>query len=115
MTFIIKQPVLSYNAKKALVKGIIIGVVPALSYLLVVVITTPNLTAACCLLTLPVMINSPIIFGLGIGLGAQVFLSAYSKSLGCKIDKKRKGAFGVGTGSTALSTFFSFFSLIPLG
>jgi hypothetical protein len=114
MTFIIKQPVLSYNAKKALVKGIIIGVVTALSYLLVVVITTPNLTAAAAI-NAAVMINSPIIFGLGIGVGAQVFLSAYSKSLGCKIDKKRKGAFGVGTGSTALSSFFSFFSLIPLG
>jgi hypothetical protein len=31
------------------------------------------------------------------------------------MDKKRKGAFAVGTGSTALSSFFSFFSLIPLG
>ena len=114
MTFITKQPVLNYNAKKALVKGIIIGVVTALSYLLVVVITTPNLTAAAAI-NAAVMINSPIIFGLGIGVGAQVFLSSYSKSLGCKIDKKRKGAFGVGTGSTALSSFFSFFSLIPLG
>jgi hypothetical protein len=114
MTFITKRPVLSYNAKKALVKGIIIGVVTALSYLLVVVITTPNLTAAAAI-NAAVMINSPIIFGLGMGVGAQVFLSAYSKSLGCKIDKKRKGAFGGGTGSTALSSFFSFFSLIPLG
>jgi hypothetical protein len=78
MTFITKQPVLSYNAKKALVKGIIIGVVTALSYLLVVVITTPNLTAAAAIIA-AVMINSPIIFGLGIGVGAQVFLSAYSE------------------------------------
>ena len=113
MTFT-KQPVLSYNAKKALVKGSIICVVTAFSYLLVVVITTPNLPAADAINAV-FKVNSIVIFGLGIGVGAQVFLSAYSKSLGCKIDKKRKGVFGVGTGSTALSSFFSFFSLIPLG
>ena len=55
-----------------MLKGIIIGVVTALSYLLVVVITTPNLTAAAAI-NAAVMINSPIIFGLGIGVGAQVF------------------------------------------
>ena len=45
MTFNVKKPVLSYNAEKALVKGIIIGVVSPVSYLLVVAITTPSLPA----------------------------------------------------------------------
>src|SRR5712691_8334019 len=35
--------------------------------------------------------------------------------MGCRVDKKRKGIFGVSSGSTALSGFFSFFSLVPLG
>jgi hypothetical protein len=37
--------ILSYNAKRALVRGIIIGIVTTIVYLAVVVITTPNLPA----------------------------------------------------------------------
>jgi hypothetical protein len=113
MSFTIKKPVLSYNAEKALVKGIIIGVVSTLSYLLVVAITTPSLPAIAAI-NAAITVNSVIIFGLGIGIGTQVFLTNYSKGLGCIIYKKRKDMFG-GAGSTALSSFFSFFSLVPLG
>jgi len=35
--------ILSYNAKKALLKGLIIGIVTTIVYLTVVVITTPSL------------------------------------------------------------------------
>ena len=56
-----------------------------------------------------------IIFGLAIGVGTQVFISSYSKGLGCRMDKKKKGIFSAGSGSTAISSFFSFFSLVPLG
>jgi hypothetical protein len=114
MTFTTVKPVLSYNTKNALVKGIIIGIVTTLSYLLVVVITTPNLPAISAIYA-SIRANSGIIFGLGIGMGAQVFISAYSRSLGCKIDKQKIGVFGGGAGSTALGSFFSFFSLVPLG
>jgi hypothetical protein len=114
MTFTTVKPVLSYNTKNALVKGIIIGIVTTLSYLLVVVITTPNLPAISAI-DASIRANSGIIFGLGIGMGAQVFISAYSRSLGCKIDKKKIGVLGGGAGSTALGSFFSFFSLVPLG
>ena len=51
---------------------------------------------------------------MGIGIGLQVFLSEKSKMLGCKLDVKRK-AFGGNSGSTAATSFFSFFSLVPLG
>lgn len=114
MTYAAIKPILSYNAKNALVKGIIIGTVTTLSYLLVVVITTPNLQAFFAI-DASVRANSGIIFGLGIGMGAQGFISAYSKSLGCKTDKKKLGLLGGGAGSTALGSFFSFFSLVPLG
>ena len=60
-------------------------------------------------------INPIIIYGTAIGVGVNTFISSYSRGLGCRVDKKRKGIFGVSSGSTALSAFFSFFSLVPLG
>jgi hypothetical protein len=108
------QVSLSYNAKKALVKGITVGVATALIYLAIVIITTPNLPATSAI-NAAFKVNSIVIFGLAVGIGMQFFLTTYSKGLGCKIDRKRKGIFGGGSGSTAVSSFFSFFSLVPLG
>jgi hypothetical protein len=106
--------ILSYNAKRALVRGIIIGIVTIIVYLAVVVITTPSLPAIAAI-NAAFKINSIVIFGLAIGIGTQVFISTYIKGLGCRLDKKKKGILGTGSGSTALSSFFSFFSLVPLG
>ena len=113
---------LNYNAKKALVKGIIIGSLTIVIYLLVVIITTPSLPPVSAI-NAAFKINSIIIFGLAVGVGAQVFISSYySKSLGCRIDKKKKKKKTKGifrnvssSSSTAISSFFSFFSLVPLG
>jgi hypothetical protein len=106
----------SYNIiiKKSLVKGIIIGIITAIIYLAIVVVTTPSLPAIAAI-NAALKVNSIVIFGLAIGVGIQFFLASYSKSLGCRIDKKRKGIFGGGSSSTAISSFFSFFSLVPLG
>jgi hypothetical protein len=100
--------------KKSLVKGTIVGIVTAVIYLAIVVITTPSLPAIVAI-NAAFKVNSIVIFGLAIGVGIQFFLASCSKSLGCKIDKKRKGIFGGGSSSTAISSFFSFFSLVPLG
>jgi len=51
---------------------------------------------------------------MGIGIGLQTFLSEKSKMLGCKLNVKKK-AFGGSSGSSAVTGFFSFFSLVPLG
>src|SRR5919199_2656691 len=80
---------LNYNAKKGLVKGIIIGSLTMVIYLLVVVITTPSLPPIFAI-NAAFKINSIIIFGLASGVGAQVFISSYSKRLGCRVDKKEK-------------------------
>jgi hypothetical protein len=109
-----RQILLSYNAKRALAKGTIVAVIAALIYLAIVVITTPNLPATAAI-NAAFKVNSIVIFGLATGVRIQFFLTSYSKGLGCKLDKKRKGIFGGGSGSTALSSFFSFFSLVPLG
>ena len=108
------QLLLSYHAKRALVKGTIVAVVTVVVYLAIVVITTPSLPAIAAI-NAAFKVNSIVIFGLAIEVGIQFFLTSYSKGLGCRLDKRRKGIFGGGSGSTALSSFFSFFSLVPLG
>jgi hypothetical protein len=108
------QILLSYNARRALVKATIVAVVTAVVYLAIVVITTPSLPAIAAI-NAAFKVNSIVIFGLAIVVGIQFFLTSYSKGLGCKLDKRRKGIFGGGSGSSALSSFFSFFSLVPLG
>jgi hypothetical protein len=103
----------SYNARNSLAKAITVGGITVLIYLLIVVMTTPNLPAATAITT-AFALNSLIIFGVAGGVGTQIFLSSYSKGLGCRIDK-RKAIIGPGSGGTAFSSFLSFFSLVPLG
>ncbi|KEQ57061.1 hypothetical protein AAA799E16_00628 [Marine Group I thaumarchaeote SCGC AAA799-E16] len=94
-------------------KATIVGVLTVVIYLAVVVATTPALEPYAAI-SAAFQLNSIVIIGMGIGIGLQVFLSEKSKLLGCKLDVKRK-AFGGNSGSTAATSFFSFFSLVPLG
>jgi len=96
-----------------ILKSIIIGLVTIVGYLTVVVLTTPALPPAAAI-DAAFQINSIVIFGMGIGVGLQIFLLEQSKKLGCKLSIKRK-AFGGNSGSAAVTSFFSFFSLVPLG
>lgn len=98
---------------KPLTKAALVGILTVVVYLSVVVITTPALEPAASI-SAAFQLNSIVIVGMGIGIGLQVFLSEKSKSLGCKLDVKKK-AFGGNSGSTAMTSFFSFFSLVPLG
>ena len=94
-------------------KAIIVGIITIIVYLSVVVITTPALEPLAAI-SAAFQINSIVIIGMGIGIGLQVFLSEKSKSLGCKLNVKKK-ALGGNSGSVATTSFFSFFSLVPLG
>lgn len=132
---------LSYNTRNALVKGIVVSIITTIVYLVVVAITTPNLPSSVAL-GAALRINGIIIVGLAIGVGIQVFASTYSRGLGCRLDERRKylrqqnrkdfwrvfrisgrtGNSGSGSGSgwgagggTIMSSFLSFFSLVPLG
>jgi hypothetical protein len=128
---ILRNPIqrpLSYNARKALLKGVIVGAITAAVYLTVVVVTTPNLPPSAAI-NAAFTVNGIIIVGLAVGVGVQVFASSYSKGLGCRIGDRRKyapkkgirkffsrsGGGGSSGGSTAVSSFLSFFSLVPLG
>ena len=98
---------------KPIQKASLVGVITVVLYLSVVVITTPALDPLAAI-SAAFQLNSIVIIGMGIGIGLQVFLSEKSKLLGCKLDVKKK-AFGGNSGSTAATSFFSFFSLVPLG
>ncbi len=104
---------LSFNAKRALLKGLVVGVIVTIAYLTIVVVTTPNLPAATAITT-AFTINPMIIVGVATGVGAQVVMTSYSKTLGCSL-RGRKGLMSAGSGGTAFSSFLSFFSLVPLG
>ena len=98
---------------KHIQKAILVGVITIVVYLSVVVITTPALGPLDAI-NAAFQINAIVIIGMGIGIGLQIFLSEKSKMLGCNLDMKKK-AFGGNSGSTAATSFFSFFSLVPLG
>lgn len=98
---------------KPITKGILFGAITIAAYLTVVVVTTPALPADAAI-SAAFELNSIVIIGMGVGVGLQMFLAEKSKILGCKLSVKRK-AFGGNSGSTAATSFFSFFSLVPLG
>jgi hypothetical protein len=98
---------------KPLLKGILVGTVTVVVYLGAVVATTPAL-APIDAISAALQLNSIIITGMGIGIGLQIYLSSYAKSFGCRLAIKRK-TFGGNSGSTAFTSFLSFFSLVPLG
>jgi predicted membrane channel-forming protein YqfA (hemolysin III family) len=97
----------------ALVRSIIAGSVSLIIYLLVVLITTPNLTPLATI-NAALKVNWLIIFGLALGVGLQVYVSSYGRNLGCRITNRRKSTLA-SSGSATISSFFSFFSLVPLG
>ena len=94
-------------------KAVLVGTMTIFVYLTVVVFTTPALEPLAAI-NAAFQLNSIVIIGMGIGIGLQVYLSDKSKMLGCRLRIKRK-AFGANTSSTAVTSFFSFFSLVPLG
>jgi hypothetical protein len=110
--------------KKSILQGGIISSITIISYLLIVVFTSPNLPATASI-SAALQVNSPVIIGLAIGTGIQGFVISYRKKINdgnkceIKINNKKKGflhssSTGNGLGA-ALSSFFSFFSLVPLG
>ncbi len=98
---------------KPIKKGILFGIITIVAYLTVVIVTTPALPPDAAI-SAAFEINTIIIIGMGLGVGLQMFLAEKSKMLGCKLNIKKK-AFGGNSGSAAATSFFSFFSRVPLG
>jgi hypothetical protein len=104
---------LSTAKKNALLRGLIAGLFSLTIYLLIVVVTTPNLSPLASL-SAAFRANWIIIVGLSAGVGSQIYLASYGKSLACKTSTHKQSIVG-SSGGTAISSFFSFFSLVPLG
>ena len=94
-------------------KGVLVGALTVVIYLTVVVMTTPALVATDAI-SAAFQLNSIVIVGMGIGIGLQIFLAEKGKLLGCSLDSKKR-TLGGNSSSTAATSFFSFFSLVPLG
>ncbi|RNJ78992.1 MAG: hypothetical protein D9C04_06205 [Nitrosopumilus sp. B06] len=92
-------------------KGVIVGSITVIVYLLVVVLTTPALDPLAAV-SAAVQLNYIIIAGMGVGIGLHMTVSEKSKLLGCGLERKKM--LGGNSGAAATS-FFSFFSLVPLG
>jgi len=103
----------TWSSMNSIKKSILVGIMTVVVYLTVVVFTTPALEPLAAI-NAAFQLNSIVIIGMGIGIGVQVYFSDKSKVLGCRLNVKRK-AFGGNTSSTAVTSFFSFFSLVPLG
>lgn len=93
--------------------GLVASTATLLLYLFVVAITTPNL-APLTSIQVAFRLNGHILLGSSIGMGIQTFLVMYSRRLPCPISKKKVTLAATGT-STAVSAFFSFFSLTAVG
>ena len=93
-------------------KGALAGSATVAAYLLVVVATTPALDPPAAV-GAALQINYIVIGGMGAGIGLQVFLSEKGRTAGCRLDPRR--TLGGNSGSAATTSFFSFFSLVPLG
>jgi hypothetical protein len=94
--------------RKALMNGLLAGIISIFIYLMIVVLTTPALNAIDAMYA-AVRTNTIIVVGIGVGVGTQMYIATYAKSLGCSINSKRSNS------GTILSGFFSFFALVPLG
>ena len=79
--------------RNALKRGLIAGSISLITYIFVVIVTTPNLPPMAALNAV-VKVNGIIVFGLAIGIGAQIYMSSYAKSLGCSVLNKRKTIAG---------------------
>jgi len=104
---------LSHIARRSLAKGAIAGTATLAAYLTVVIITSPNLSPDGAVRA-AFGINSIVMGGTAGAIGAQVYFSSYGRRRGCEI-RRKKAVMGAGSGSTAIGSFFSFFSLVPLG
>ena len=102
-----------WSSLRPIKKAVLVGILTIVIYLTVVIVTTPALGALDAI-SAAFQLNSIVMVGMGVGIGMQIYLSEKSKMLGCKLNIKKK-AFGGNSGSTAATSFFSFFSLVPLG
>ncbi|MEM3031591.1 MAG: hypothetical protein QW756_01925 [Nitrososphaerota archaeon] len=98
--------------RKHTFRGVVTASAALLAYLLVVILTTPNLhpvTAA----TTAIRVNAWFLIGLTASLGFQDYLTAKASQSRCSIKRSSLGLMSIG--GSALSSFVSFLPLTQLG
>ena len=93
-------------------QGVMAGAATVSVYLGVVVATTPALDPAPAI-SAALQLNHIVIAGMGVGVGLQVYISGRARAAGCRIGSRK--TLGGNSGGAAATSFFSFFSLVPLG
>jgi hypothetical protein len=100
----LRDSLINNIVKKSILQGGIISSITIISYLLIVVFTTPNLPATASI-SAALQVNYPIIIGLAIGTGIQGFVISYRKKViynnkyEIKINKKKGFLYSSNTGN----------------
>ncbi len=89
------------------------SIISLATYMVVVVLTTPSLKPTDSVAT-AITLNWWVVLGLMFGTAAQGYLSAYAIEKGCRIGHAKAVSGGTGV-SSALLSFVSFLSLVPVG
>lgn len=103
-----KLRTINENLKKAIIFGIIASIITVISYLSIVMFSTPNLPPSAAI-SAALQVNYFIIIGIAIGTGVQTFVIIYRKKIMNHCGIKKKGLTSSGTGNglgAALSSFF---------
>ncbi len=95
---------------RALQRGIGVGLIAFVAYVVIVLVTTPSLSPPDAL-KITFALNWWVIIGVSIGTGVQAYLIAYAKDIACPVAHVKivGGTSGV---SSSLASFFSFLSLV---
>ncbi len=96
--------------KKPALLGVLASMVLFAVYLFIVVISSPQFSPAIAV-SLALELNGMIMAAIVAGVGIQVFLLVYNRSLACQI----KGAGAAGATGSTFTTFASFFTLANVG
>lgn len=95
---------------KPLYQGVIASIVTVVIYLVIIVLTTPALEPLYAIYA-AFQLNIILIVLMSVGVGLQIWISGLNRAKGCRV----KGTLGKNIGGATTTSFFSFFSLIPLG
>ncbi len=102
-----------FAISRATQRGTLVALSFLFVYLIVVVATTPSLQPLVAIRA-AFLVNWWVVAGFSIGVGIQTFLITYSKEVACNFSPRKRVATTTGILST-ISSFLSYFALVPLG
>lgn len=98
--------------RRLFTKAVITGIISLFLYVLIVIITTPNFPPIVAV-SIALRLNGIYIVGIAASVAVQTLIVGYGKMLGCELPSKK--ASGMNIFGSAVTSFFSFFSLVAVG